>query len=187
MATPNRETRAQHWIVRFLPLQTLSDAQDLAIRYKEVEGFQLYVLERKRLVIPALVFFVLVSIACAAGIVVFLAETYPLLVLPALVLAPVVLVASLLVQLYVFFYWLENRALAQALGHRPKAKQGPVAAWLLKKWGVDMGAPPPVPWILAAIVLIAPLVMLARFALAAVLLMIVVAVLMPIVFARLDR
>ena len=187
MATPNRHSRAQHWIVRFLPLQTLSDAQNLAIRYKEVEGFQLYVLERRRLVVPSLVLFVLISIACAAGIVVFLAETYPLLVLPALLLAPVILVASLFVQVYVFFYWLENRALAQALGHRPKAKQGALAAWLQKKWGSALGAPPPVPWILAAIVLIAPLVMLAYFALPAALVLILLAVLMPVLFARLDR
>ena len=187
MATPNRKTPAQHWIVRFLPLQTLSDAQSLAIRYKEVEGFQLYVLERKRLVIPAVALIVFISIACATGVVVFLADAYSLLVLPALLLAPVILVGSLFVQLYVFFYWLENRALAQALGHRSKAAQGVLAAWLLKKFGVDMGAPPPVPWILAAVMLIAPLVMLAYFALTAVLGMIVAAVLMPILFARFDR
>jgi hypothetical protein len=90
--------------------------------------------------------------------------------------------------MYVFFYWLENRALAQALGHRPKkATQGVLAAWLLKKLGVDMGTPPPVPWILAAVVLFAPLVMLAYVDLPAVLVLIVVAILMPILFARFDR
>ena len=188
MAAPNRKTPVQDWIVRLLPLQTLSDAQDLAIRYKTVEGLQLYVRERKRLVIPAVVLIVLISIACAAGVVVFLADAYSLLVLPALLLDPVILVASLFVQMYVFFYWLENRALAQALGHRPKkATQGVLAAWLLKKLGVDMGTPPPVPWILAAVVLFAPLVMLAYVDLPAVLVLIVVAILMPILFARFDR
>jgi len=187
MAAPNRKTPVQDWIVRLLPLQTLSDAQDLAIRYKKVEGLQFYVRERKRLVIPAVVLIVIISIACAAGVVVFLAEAYSLLVLPALLLAPVILVASLFVQMYVFFYWLENRALAHALGHRPKAAQGVPAAWLLKKLGVDMGAPPPVPWILAAVVLFAPLVMLAYVELTAVVVLIVVAVLMPILFARFDR
>lgn len=187
MPTPNRKTPAQDWIVRILPLQTLSDAQDLAKRYKEVEGFQLYVLERKRLVIPAVVLIVFISIACAAGVVVFLAEAYPLLVLPALLLAPVILIGSLFVQMFVFFYWVENRALAQALGHRPKGAQGALAAWLLEKFAVDIGAPPPVPWILAAVVLFAPLVMLAYIALPAVLVLIVVAVLMPVTFARLDR
>ena len=187
MAAPNRRTPLQDWIERLLPLQTLSDAQDLAIRYKKVEGLQIYVRERKRLVIPAVVLIVIISIACAAGVVVFLAETYSLLVLPALLLAPVILVASLFVQMYVFFYWLENRALAQALGHRPKAARGVLAAWLLKKLGVDMGTPPPVPWILAAVVLFAPLVMLAFVELTAVLVLIVVAILMPILFARFDR
>jgi hypothetical protein len=137
-------------------------------------------------VIPAVVLIVLISIACAAGSWCFL-RTISLLVLPALLLAPVILVASLFVQTYVFFYWLENRALAQALGHRPKAAQGVLAAWLLRKWGVDMGTAPPVPWILAAVVLFAPLVMLAYVELTAVLVLIVVAGLMPILFARFDR
>jgi len=52
---------------------------------------------------------------------------------------------------------------------------------------VDMGTPPPVPWILAAVVLFAPLVMLAFVELTAVLVLIVVAILMPILFARFDR
>ncbi|HEV8523572.1 MAG TPA: hypothetical protein VGQ71_03650, partial [Terriglobales bacterium] len=145
MATPNRKYPTQHWIVRFLPLETLKQAQDLAQRFQEVEGFRLYVLERKRLVIPAVLFIVLISIACAAGTVVFLAGSYSLLTLPALLLAPVILVGSLFVQMYVFFYWLENRALARALGHRAKPTQGKLAAWLLKKLGVDMGTFPPVP------------------------------------------
>jgi uncharacterized RDD family membrane protein YckC len=50
-----------------------------------------------------------------------------------------------------------------------------------------MGAPPPVPWILAAVVLFAPLVMLAYVELTAVLVLIVIAVLMPILYARFDR
>lgn len=187
MATPNRKDSPQHWIVRILPIETLLEAQKLAKRYEEVDGFRLYVQERKRLVIPAVLLFVLISIACAAGTVVFIAGAYSLLALPALLLAPVILVGSLFVQVYVFFYWLENRALAQALGHRPKAAQGLLAVWLRKKFGVDMGAPPPVPWILATVVLFAPLAMLAYFALKAALVLIFVAILIPFVFSWLDR
>jgi hypothetical protein len=187
MAAPNRKDPAQHWIMRFLPLETLSEAQNLAHRFKEGEGLRLYVLERKRLVIPAVLVIVIISIACAAGTVVFLAGAYSLLVLPALLLAPVILVGSLFVQMYVFFYWLENRALAQALGHRAKPATGMLAAWLSRKLGVNMGTLPPVPWILATFVLFAPLVMLAYFALKAALVLIVLAILMPILFARFDR
>ncbi|MGH8699932.1 MAG: hypothetical protein ACREVR_01975 [Burkholderiales bacterium] len=153
MATPNRQQPAQHWIVRFLPLETLKEAQNLANRYQEGEGFQLYVSERRRLVIPAVLVIVLISIACAAGTVVFLAGAHGLLTLLALILVPVVLVGSLFVQVYVFFCWLENRALAQALRHPPKPAQGTLAAWLTTKLGMDMGTFPAVPWILAVIFL----------------------------------
>ena len=178
---------AQHWIVRFLPLETLKEAQDLAQRFQEVEGFRLYVFDRKWLVIPAVLFIVLISIACAAGTVVFLAGSYSLLTLPALLLAPVILVGSLFVQVYLFFYWIENRALARALGHRTKSPQGKLAAWLSKKLGVDMGTFPPVPWILTTVVLFVPLVMLAFFAMNVALVLIVLAILMPILYARFDR
>jgi len=187
MATPNRQQPAPHWIVRFLPLETLKEAQNLANRYQDGEGFQLYVSERKRLVIPAVLVIVLISIACAAGTVVFLAGAHGLLTLLALVLAPVILVGSLFVQVYVFFSWLENRALAQALRHRPKPAQGMLAAWLSSKLRIDMGTFPAVPWILVAIFLIAPLAMLAYFALNVTLVLIALAILAPIVFARFDR
>ena len=187
MATPNRKDPARHWIVRFLPLETLVEAQKLAHRYREGEGVQLYVLEQKWLVIPAVLLMVLISIACAAGTVVFLAGAYSLLVLPALLLAPLILVGSLFVQMYVFFYWLENRALARALGHPAKPAHGTLAAWLSNKLGVDMGKSPPVPWILAIVVLFAPLAMLAYFALNVALVLIVLAILAPILFARFDR
>ncbi len=187
MATPSRKDPGQHWIVRFLPLGTLLEAKKLADRYREGEGVRLYVLERKWLVIPPVLLMVLISIACASGTVVFLAGAYSLLVLPALLLAPVVLVGSLFVQIYVFFYWLENRALARALGHRAKPAHGTLAAWLSNKLGADMGKVPPVPWILATVVLFAPLAMLAYFALNVALVLIVLAIVAPILFARFDR
>jgi hypothetical protein len=187
MAAQNRRPPAQHWIVRFLPLETLKEAENLANRFRESEGFQLYVLERKRLVFPAVFVIVLISIACAAGIVVFLAGTHGLITLLALVLAPVILIGSLLVQLYVFFSWLENRALARALRHRPKPARGTPAARLSRTLHIDMGALPPVPWILATVVLFAPLAMLAFISLNVALVLIGLAILLPILFARFDR
>ena len=68
------------------------------------------------------------------------------------------LLGSFFVQAYVFAFWLENRALAQALHHKPAAA-GPIAA-RLRKAGIDLGALPPVPWVLAALFLFLPLAML---------------------------
>ncbi|MGH8629190.1 MAG: hypothetical protein ACREU7_00290, partial [Burkholderiales bacterium] len=127
------------------------------------------------------------SVTCAVATLVFLGDIHPLLALPALLLLPVVLLGSLLVQFYVFFSWLENRALARALARRSRPAQGFAAQWLEKKAGVDLGTPPPVPWILAALVLFVPLVMLASFALEFALGLVVLAILAPIVYARFDR
>jgi len=187
MAAPRRKGSSQHWIVRFLPLETLKQAESLALRFREVEGFRHYVFERKRLVIPAVLVIVLISVACAAGTVVFLAGAHGLLTLLALVLAPVILIGSLFVQLYVFFFWLENRALALALGRRAKPAQGTIAAWLSRKLNVEMGTAPPVPWILTTVVLFAPLAMLAYFAFNVAMALIAIAILAPILYARFDR
>ena len=62
-----------------------------------------------------------------------------------------------------------------------------LAAWLSSKFGVDMGDFPPVPWVLATIVLFAPLGMLASFAFEFALGLIVLAALAPILYARFDR
>ena len=69
MAISVREGPA-HWTVRFLPLRTLKNAQDLAQRFREVDGIQLYVRERQGRVIAATLVIVLISIACAVGVVV---------------------------------------------------------------------------------------------------------------------
>lgn len=187
MATPSRKTPAQHWIVRLLPLETLKEAQNLARRYQEGKALRLYVHERMRLVIPVGLLIVVISVTCAVATLVFLADIHPLLALPALLLLPLVLIGSLFVQFYVFFSWLENRALARALARRSQPAQGPVAQWLEKKAGVDLGTPPPVPWILATLILFVPLVMLASFALGFALGLVVLAILAPIVYARFDR
>ncbi|HZP94135.1 MAG TPA: hypothetical protein VFB20_14825 [Burkholderiales bacterium] len=187
MAKPNPKGPAQHWIVRFLPVETLKEAQNLALRFQEGKAFRLYVLGRMRLVVPVVLLILVFGVACASAIVVFLAGLSSLLVLPAILLMPFVLVGSLFVLAYVFFAWLENRALAQTLKRGAKPPQGAVAAWLSRKFGVDMGTYPPVPWILAAIFLFVPLAMLATFALGIALILIVLAILAPIVYARFDR
>jgi hypothetical protein len=156
--------------------KTLTEAHDLAARYQNSRSFQEYVELRMVLLVPAALVCLLLSVACAAAIVIFLADRHPVLALPGLILAPVILVGSLFVQAYVFGSWLERRALAQALGRRG-----------FVRWGVDMGELPPVPWVLAAVFLLAPLAILAAVALPVALVLLVLGVLTPVLYARLDR
>lgn len=186
MDTPRRNGPAQHWIVRFLPLRTLKNAQDLAQRFREVEGIRLYVQERQGRVVAATLVIVLISIACGVGVVVFLGDRHSLLALLGILLLPVALVGSFFVLAYVFFSWIEGRALARELGHRHRPPPGASALWLSKKFGLDMGPFPPVPWFLAALVLFVPLALLAAAWLSAALVVILLGILMPVLYAKFD-
>jgi hypothetical protein len=187
MASQDREDPVQELIRHYLPTETLSEARNLVHRFQEGAAFKLYVVRRMWLVIPAGLVILLVGLACAAATVLFLAGGSAWLALPAFLLAPFILIGSLFVQLYVFFSWLESRALAQAFRRRTKPAQGALARWLAKRTGADMGTFPPVPWILAAVVLVAPLAMLALAAPKAALLLIPLALLTPILYALFDR
>jgi hypothetical protein len=184
MAAANRDRSAQQKVGQHL-LGVANDALSLVGRFQEAPGFRAYVLERLALVVPIGVLMALTSIGCAAATVLYLGGTRPLLVLLAILLVPFVLLGSLFVQAYVFFSWLESRALAQAL--RRKAPRGPVSAWMFRKLGADMGSLPPVPWVLAVIFLLLPLAMLVAVAPKFGLGLVVLLVLAPIVFARFDR
>jgi len=93
---------------------------------------------------------------------------------------------SLFVLFFVFFSWIEGRALAQALGHRAGPPPGPIARWLRKKLRADLGAMPPVPWLPAALLVFLPFALLLAGAPLAGIAMLLIAVAMPIVYARLD-
>ena len=187
MASQDREDPVEELISQYLPTETLSEARNLVHRFQEGTAFKLYVVRRMWLVIPAGLVILLVGLACAVATVLFLAAGSSWLALPAFVLAPFILIGSVFVQLYVFFSWLESRAIAQAFRRRTKPAQGALARWLAKKTGADMGTLPPVPWILAAVVLVAPLAMLAFAAPKAALLLIPLALLTPILYALFDR
>ena len=186
MATPDRKSSAQHEIEQRL-LGPLDDALNLVRRYQKGEAFRDYVIGRLRLVIPAGLLILVTGIACAMTSIMLLVGTRPLLALSGLLLAPVILIGSLFVQVYVFFSWLEERALAKSLGHRSGPAPGRLAAWLKRKLGADLGKFPPVPWLLATLFLFAPLALLAHLAPAIAVLLIVLQILAPILYARLDR
>ena len=158
-----------------LPLEkTWNEARGLAARYQDGPGFRDYVASRTAFVAPAAVLFLLISIACAAATVIFLADRHPMLALPGLLLAPFVLVGSLFVQAFVFFSWLEGRALARARGRRKKAP-------------LDFGEMPNVPWTLAGVFLLVPLLMLFAVSGTALLVLILLVAAIAFAFARFDR
>ena len=189
MARPRQKAPAQHWTVRLLPLlplRTLKKTQELAQRFREVEGIRLYVRDRMGRVVLATLVLAFISIACAVGVVAFLADRHSLLTLLGILLLPISLVASFLVLAYVFFSWIEGRALARQLGHRHRPRPGEFALWLSKKYGLDMGPAPPVPWLLATIALFGPLALLATAWWSAALVAIALGIAMPFVYAKFD-
>lgn len=178
MATSNRPARPAPLpaaIAQYLLLEkTFTDATKLVERLRHPGGFREYVSQRAAYVVPAMALFLLVSVACSAALVILFAERHALLALPGMVLAPFVLLGSFFVQSFVFLSWLEGRALAQALGRRARTP-------------LDFGAMPRVPWVLAALFLGLPFLVLAAVSLAAALVLILLAVLITVAIARFDR
>jgi hypothetical protein len=168
-------------------LGPIDAALGLARRYRDVDAFHDYVVDRVRLVIPAVVLIVVVAVACGLAPIMALVGTRAIAALAGLLLAPVMLLGSLFVLALVFFSWLEERSLARSLGHRTGPRERSWARWIRKKLGADLGRPPRVPWLLALVFVAVPFVILASRvpAIAATLLVLLAAA--PIAFARLDR
>src|SRR5262245_9116925 len=177
MATPNRQAGPSPvaGLAQYLPLEkTFKDALKRLARFREAEGFRQYLRRRAVFVVPAVTLFALVSVACAAAIVIFLAERHTMLALPGMALAPFVLAGSFFVEAFVFFSWLEGRALQHALGRRSREP-------------MDFGPFPPVPWILTALFLILPLLVLVAVSFTAALVLILLAVGIVVTIAKFDR
>ena len=168
-----------------LPLETLQDAANLYNRYQAGAGFKVYVKDRRNLVLPMAALMVLSAVVCTAGTVVSLAGARAYLMLFVLLLAPFILVGSLFVQGYVFFGWLENRALEKGLKHALEP-EGPVKRWLRKNLNARMGKFPPVPWILAAVLLFLPLLLTALVAPKVAAALVAVDAAAVVAFARFD-
>lgn len=149
----------------------LDDARSLLAGLREGAAFRGYLQRRARLVLPAIGLFVLIAAACAAGVAVFFAELSNWLALPGFLLAPAVLVASFYVQGLAFLAWLERRALALALGHRPRG----------------LGELPRPPWALAGVALFFPFSLLLSVAPVTALVLAALAAGLPFAYAKLDR
>lgn len=186
MASRGNGDSPQQWIARQL-LGPLDDAMQLARRYREVDSFREYVSARLQLMVPAGLLMLVTALACAATPIMLLVGAKPAAALAGLLLAPLVLVGSVFVLVYVFFSWIEERSLAKSLGHRTAPVPGRIANWLRRKLGADLGKAPRVPWLLAALFVVVPLALLARVAPAIAALLAVLLILAPILYARLDR
>src|SRR5258706_9260670 len=153
-----------------IPTDTLVAARDLLVRFQTVGPFRQYLEERLKLILPALVVFLVFIVASTAATVVFLSGLAAGMVLIAFLLAPFLLVGSLAVAAYLFLSWLEIRSLRHTLHH--EAKGSPL---------------PRIPWAWDGGFLIAPalLLLVVWWKLALVLLLLVAPT--PVVYLRFDR
>jgi len=162
-------------------MDIFTEARNLAERYKKGDSFRLHVRERQGLVLLVLAVFLGISIALGLGLFPMMG-THRLGVLLAMVLLPVVLLTSFALQAYVFFAWLELRALEPMLPHRA----APAGGTWLARLRLRLGKPPPIPWIAAGVLLFVPLLVLASASLKAALLVVAAAILTPIAYTLLD-
>lgn len=142
-------------------MDILTEVPNLVRRYRHGDAFRHYVQERRPLVAAALVIFSTLSLATTSGTVVYVGGTNALVVLLCLLLAPFVLIGSVLVQAYIFFSWLERRALGSS-------------------------RPLDVPWTLAFLFVAVPFFVLALLSLKLACTLLVIAIFTPVAYALID-
>jgi hypothetical protein len=152
-------------------MDILHEAPNLLERYRHGDAFRGYVRRHTPHVIAALVVFLAVSMATTAAMVVFFGGTSGLLVLICLILAPFLLIGSFLVQSFIFFSWLERRALDRVAGRPPCTLQEHL---------------PDAPWTLAGVFLVLPFFILALVSIKFAATLLVVFILTPVVYSLLD-
>jgi hypothetical protein len=152
-------------------MDILHEAPNLLQRYRHGDAFRRYVQRHSALGVAALAVFLMVSTATTAAMVVFLGGTSELAVLACLLLAPFLLVGSLLLQAFVFFSWVEQRAIDRVAGRRPCTIQEHL---------------PHVPWALAAVFLAAPFFILALVSIKVAVTLLLVFILTPVAYSLLD-
>jgi hypothetical protein len=163
-------------------MDVFTEARNLTQRYAKGDAFRHYVHARIGLVLPVLALCLGNSIALGLGLFAVMG-TKAFGIFLAMVLVPFVLLGSFALQAYVFFSWLELRALEPMLAHKAARPQ---KTWIAKL-RARLGKPPPIPWTSAALLLLVPFLLLAAASLKAASLVLAAAVLTPIAYALLDR
>lgn len=168
------------------PRNVLRDARDLLQKFETNDVFREYVVNRIWLVIPVVLVFLLVSTVCAISIMFFTAR----LAAPpvpvslrffALLLGAAVWVGGVVAQTYVFLIWLEERA-----AQRNRAAQGirsAVPGGILAYLKYSRAMPP---WILVTLCVVLPIAILAAYAPLMAAVLVVLAVLAPVAFNKID-
>jgi len=152
-------------ILRYVLLDPIDDTRDILRRLQNNEMFQRYLRERRLHALPLAAGGVLASLALSGAAMVFIMRAGTLLALTTtIVIAPMVLIGSVWVQAHVLLSWLEGRSLAKLQEHRRARDRGPIGQWVARRFRIDMGPLPQVPWIPALVFFLLPAAMLASVA-----------------------
>ncbi len=187
MSTVSEKHGQEHWFEKLLRFKTPRNTKSFMERLRDGTALQDYISRRWALLAPVAFIMLLISIVCTTALFISMGKVHSLLMLLAIVVAPVILLGSAFVQLYAFLHWIEARIMMRALRSRAKTGTKVRTSWSKRKLGIDLGPFPPVPWVLATITLFFPLAVLVTIAWKAVLAIIVVAVLVPVAYALIDR
>jgi hypothetical protein len=163
-------------------VSTFNAGLGLFERYQRGAAFRGYVKKHGVEILVAGLLLVAIALACTGATIVFVGGTRPWRVFLALVAAPLVLLGNAGLLLYLFFSWIEGRAVAAPRPH------GRVGAWVQAKLGANLGAPPPqVPWPLLALFTGLPFLMVVWLSWPTALVLALVALGLPVLYARVDQ
>jgi len=182
-----RELRAaaRDMLDQLRPRRVLRDARDFALKFQNDEVFRDYVVSRVWVVLPVVLVFFLVSTICSIDIMfrtVRLVSDPPLwLRFFALLLGAAVWLCGVLGQLYVFLIWLEERAAQRERSERGKRVRVPAGFLAYLKYSRALP-----PWILIVVFVVLPLLIMARGAPLAALILATLVALAPVLFKKLD-
>ncbi|MGB5081416.1 MAG: hypothetical protein WBO23_11815, partial [Burkholderiales bacterium] len=174
-------------ILRYALLDPIDDARDILRRLQNNEMFQRYLRERWLHALPLVAGIVLAGLASSGAAVVFIMRAGTLLaVLATMVIVPIVLIASVWVQAHVLLSWLEGRSLAKLQERRRARERGPIGRWVARRFRIDLGPLPRVPWIPAAVFFLLPAAMLASVAAPVAAALVAFQIVAAIMYARRD-
>jgi hypothetical protein len=136
-------------------MDIFTEAPSLLRRYREGAAFRRYVEDRSPMVLVAVLVFFAFSVVTTATTIVFFGTKHVLLMFVAMLMAPFILGASFVVFLFMFFSWLEARAMARVAGRpTPVHGKGTLSLPGLRSALAEL---PPVPWLFAGIFVVVPL------------------------------
>jgi hypothetical protein len=162
-------------------ITTFNDGFELIQRYQRGAAFRGYVKKHGVEILVAVLVLLVIALACTAATIVFVGGTRSWRVFLALIAAPLVLVGNASLLLYVFFSWVEGRAVTAPHPH------GRLGAWVHAKLRVNLGAPPPMPWAPLGVFVGLPFLMLAWLSWPTALLLVVLTVGAVLLYARVDQ